>query len=141
MGISKFILFIVVNLLYVFSQLYQIARLGSDDAEADFSSRFSKPGLYNCRDLYNLVLVDTVDSLDPLTQTVIADLAGEDAPQIYALCGQGGRSTLRVLRNGLEVSEMAISELPGNPQNVWTVRRTVDGEFTFNYLKFAFCNF
>lgn len=111
-----------------FSQLYQIARLGTDDAEGSFSSRSKKSGLYNCRDLYNLVLVDSMDSLDPLTQTIVGDLAGEDAPQIYALCGRGGRSTLRVLRNGLEVSEMAISELPGNPQNVWTVRKTVDGK-------------
>uniref|UniRef100_A0AC34GZQ7 Splicing factor 3B subunit 3 n=1 Tax=Panagrolaimus sp. ES5 TaxID=591445 RepID=A0AC34GZQ7_9BILA len=120
-------------------QLYQIARLGADDAEGDFSSRSSKPGLYNCRDLYNLILVDTVDSLDPLTQTVIADLAGEDAPQIYALCGRGGRSTLRVLRNGLEVSEMAISELPGNPQNVWTVRKTVDDTY-HSYIVVSFAN-
>uniref|UniRef100_A0AC34R1C7 Splicing factor 3B subunit 3 n=1 Tax=Panagrolaimus sp. JU765 TaxID=591449 RepID=A0AC34R1C7_9BILA len=91
--------------------LYQIARLGTDDNESIFSACTS-PGLYDCRDLLNLVPVDSIDSLDPLIQTSVADWAGEDAPQIYALCGKGGRSTLRVLRNGLEVAEMAVSELP-----------------------------
>ena len=50
-------------------------------------------------------------------------MANEDTPQIYAACGRGPRSTLRVLRHGLEVSEMAVSELPGNPNAVWTVKR------------------
>ena len=33
----------------------------------------------------------------------IADLANEDTPQLYTVCGRGPRSTLRVLRHGLEV--------------------------------------
>ncbi|VDM81509.1 unnamed protein product [Strongylus vulgaris] len=33
----------------------------------------------------------------------IGDLAREDAPQVHALVDRGARSTLRVLRNGLEV--------------------------------------
>lgn len=33
----------------------------------------------------------------------IADLANEDTPQLYVACGRGPRSTLRVLRHGLEV--------------------------------------
>ena len=33
----------------------------------------------------------------------IADLANEDTPQMYTLCGRGPRSSLRVLRHGLEV--------------------------------------
>lgn len=43
-------------------------------------------------------------------------------------CGRGPRSSLRVLRHGLEVSEMAVSELPGNPNAVWTVKKRVDGQ-------------
>ncbi|KAE9554985.1 hypothetical protein FO519_001803 [Halicephalobus sp. NKZ332] len=118
--------------------LYQIARLGTDDNETVFSSG-STPGLYSCRDLLNLCAVDSIDSLDPLMQTEIADLAGEDAPQVYALCGKGGRSTLRVLRNGLEVAEMAVSELPGNPIAVWTVKKTVD-ETNHSYIIVSFAN-
>lgn len=55
-------------------------------------------------------------------------IAAEDTPQLYMACGRGSRSTLRVLRHGLEVSEMAVSELPGNPNAVWTVKRRADGK-------------
>lgn len=34
-------------------------------------------------------------------------------PQVLSLCGRGARSSLRVLRHGLAVSEMAVSPLPG----------------------------
>lgn len=55
-------------------------------------------------------------------------MANEDTPQFYAACGSGARSSLRVLRHGLEVAEMAVSELPGNPNAVWTVRKHADGK-------------
>lgn len=58
----------------------------------------------------------------------VADLAGEDTPQVYLACGRGPRSSLRALRHGLEVAEMAVSELPGSPNAVWTVRRHKDGK-------------
>lgn len=45
----------------------------------------------------------------------IADLANEDTPQLYTLCGRGPRSTLRVLRHGLEVRiEFFLSALHKN---------------------------
>ncbi|KAF3854455.1 hypothetical protein F7725_022510 [Dissostichus mawsoni] len=69
----------------------------------------------------------------------IADLANEDTPQLYVACGRGPRSTLRVLRHGLEVSEMAVSELPGNPNAVWTVRKHVEDEFDA-YIIVSFVN-
>ena len=50
-----------------------------------------------------------------------ADLAGEESQQLYALCGRGTRSTLRVLRHGLAVSEVAANDMPGNPMAVWTI--------------------
>lgn len=56
--------------------------------------------------------------------------AAEDTPQLYMACGRGSRSTLRVLRHGLEVSEMAVSELPGSPNAVWTVKRRADGKIS-----------
>ena len=91
------------------------------------------------RPLRNLVLVDELESLSPILHTQIADLANEDTPQIYAACGRGPRSTLRVLRHGLEVSEMAVSELPGNPNAVWTVRKRFDDEFDA-YIIVSFVN-
>lgn len=65
----------------------------------------------------------------PFNWPFVFRAANEDTPQLYALCGRGPRSSLRVLRHGLEVSEMAVSELPGNPNAVWTVRKRADGKF------------
>ena len=47
---------------------------------------------------------------------------------MYALCGCGPRSSLRVLRPGLKVTEMAVPELPGNPNAVWTVEMSASGK-------------
>ena len=45
------------------------------------------------------------------------------SPSLVSICGRSARSTLRVLSHGLAVSEMAVSELPGNPNAVWTVKK------------------
>uniref|UniRef100_A0A914WK62 Splicing factor 3b subunit 3 n=1 Tax=Plectus sambesii TaxID=2011161 RepID=A0A914WK62_9BILA len=113
--------------------LYQIARLGDDDDEPEFSSRMpleeGETFFFAPRPLQNLSLVDELESLAPVLASHVGDLANEDAPQIYAACGRGPRSSVKVLRHGLEVTEMAVSELPGNPNAVWTVRRSVDDEY------------
>ena len=72
--------------------------------------------------------MDELESLSPLIDAKVLNLTDEDTPQIYALCGRGSRSTFRILRHGLEVSELAVSELPGNPNAVWTVRGSVQGK-------------
>ena len=62
-------------------------------------------------------------TLDPKWAAAqVANLLGEEIPQIYALCGRTSRASLRVLRPGLAVAEMAVSPLPGAPAGVWTVR-------------------
>ncbi|XP_026279022.1 splicing factor 3B subunit 3 [Frankliniella occidentalis] len=123
--------------------LYQIAHLGDDDDEPEFSSAMpleeGDTFFFAPRALRNLVMVDELDSLSPILACQVADLANEDTPQLYMLCGRGPRSTLRVLRHGLEVSEMAKSELPGNPSAVWTVKRRADEEFDA-YIIVSFVN-
>jgi splicing factor 3B subunit 3 len=118
------------------SYLYQITQLGDADDEPEFSSseRLEEEDTFFFlpRKLKNLILVDEMDSLSPITACHIADLANEDTPQLYVTCGRGPRSTLRILRHGLEVTEMAVSELPGNPNAVWTVRRRADGKLKCN---------
>ncbi|CAG2056899.1 unnamed protein product [Timema podura] len=143
------------------SYLYQIAHLGDDDDEPEFSSAMpleeGDTFFFAPRPLRNLVLVDELDSLSPILACQVADLAlkfskfrcdltlhspltaNEDTPQLYMLCGRGPRSTVRVLRHGLEVSEMAVSELPGNPNAVWTVKRRADEEFDA-YIIVSFVN-
>lgn len=87
--------------------LYQIAHLGDDDDEPEFSSAMpleeDETFFFEARALKNLVLVDELDSLSPIISCQIADLADEDTPQLYVACGRGPRSTMRVLRHGLEV--------------------------------------
>uniref|UniRef100_A0A4W4G3D5 Splicing factor 3B subunit 3 n=1 Tax=Electrophorus electricus TaxID=8005 RepID=A0A4W4G3D5_ELEEL len=123
--------------------LYQIAHLGDDDDEPEFSSAMpleeGDTFFFQPRPLKNLVLVDEQENLSPIMSCQIADLANEDTPQLYVSCGRGPRSTLRVLRHGLEVSEMAVSELPGNPNAVWTVKRHVEDEFDA-YIIVSFVN-
>lgn len=74
------------------------------------------------RELRNLELADALESLCPMTDAKVLNLTDDDTPQIYALCGRGAGSSFRILRHGLEVSEIAVSELPGNPNAVWTTK-------------------
>lgn len=91
------------------------------------------------RPLKHLLLVDDVDSLSPIIDAKVLDLADEETPQIYALCGRGPRSTLRTLRHGLAVAEMAVSELPTNPGAVWTVRGSAKDD-SDKYIVVSFTN-
>ncbi|CAN0487851.1 unnamed protein product, partial [Scytosiphon promiscuus] len=69
--------------------------------------------------LKNLWGLDEVESLAPLTDMLVGDLAREDTPQMYTLCGRGNQSTLRILRHGLAVTELAENDLPGVPSAVF----------------------
>ncbi|KAH6948543.1 hypothetical protein HPB50_025039 [Hyalomma asiaticum] len=123
--------------------LYQIARLGEEDEEPEFSSAIpleeGDTFFFAPRALRNLLPVEELDSLSPAMGCTIADLANEDTPQLYVACGRGPRSCVRVLRHGLEVSEMAVSELPGNPNAVWTVKRKADEDYDA-YIIVSFVN-
>ena len=89
--------------------------------------------------LQNLALVDDIQSLAPLIDAVVDDFAGEESPQLVALCGRGHRSSMRVLRHGVSVTEMAVSELPSKAQAVWTVRSSVD-EASDKYIVVSLAN-
>ena len=94
------------------------------------------------RSLKNVSQIQDMKSLSPITSMHVADLTGEGTPQIYALCGRDSRSTLRILRHGLGVTEMAASQLPGRPTALWTVRTKVpEGESTLDrYIVISFIN-
>jgi len=123
--------------------LYQIANLGTDDGEPEFSSAMQLPEgekfLFTPRSLKNLILVDELESLSPIMHSFVGDLTNEDTSQLILGCGRGPRSSLKVLRHGLEVSEMAVSELPGSPSAVWTVKRNENDEFDA-YIIVSFVN-
>lgn len=63
----------------------------------------------------------------------------EETKQFLTLCGRGQRSSLRLLKHGLAVAEMADSPLPGNPNNIFTIRKNVADEYD-SYIVVSFLN-
>ncbi|OIW33484.1 Pre-mRNA-splicing factor rse-1 [Coniochaeta ligniaria NRRL 30616] len=126
---------------------YQFEKLGDDDEEAEFSSDdfptdprgFYTPVYFYPRPLENLALVESINSMNPLVDCKVANLTGEDAPQIYSVCGNGARSTFRMLKHGLEVNEIVASELPGTPSAVWTTKLTSEDPYDV-YIVLTFTN-
>ncbi|KAK4163512.1 Pre-mRNA-splicing factor rse1 [Cladorrhinum sp. PSN259] len=126
---------------------YQFEKLGDDDEELEFTSdefptdprAVYKPVYFKPRPMENLVLVESIDSMNPQVDCKIANLTGEDAPQIYSVCGNRARSTFRMLKHGLEVSEIVASELPGTPHAVWTTKLTKYDDYDA-YIVLSFTN-
>ncbi|KAL3472155.1 CPSF A subunit region-domain-containing protein [Aspergillus californicus] len=116
---------------------YQFEKLGDDDEEIEFSSDdFSpdptvpyEPIFFHPRGAENLNLVESIDSLNPLIDSKVANVTDDDAPQIFTVSGTGARSTFRTLKHGLEVSEIVESELPSVPSAVWTTKLTREDEY------------
>ncbi|GAA5860506.1 hypothetical protein JCM3774_006190 [Rhodotorula dairenensis] len=130
-------------------RLYQFEKLGDDDNETEFSSTdydncgagsdLLPPALFRPRALENLAVADELESLAPILDAKVANYLGEDTPQVYAACGRGARSTVRILRQGLEVMEAVSSELPGAPIAVWTTKLKRDDTYDA-YIVLSFVN-
>ena len=81
--------------------------------------KFTPSSLKNLRKVY------TMDNPSPTTGVLVGELAGNEvSPQIYTLAGSGPRSSLRILRHGASVTELAVSELPGVPGGIFTIQRS-----------------
>ncbi|KAL8162187.1 hypothetical protein V2J09_013676 [Rumex salicifolius] len=125
--------------------LYQFQAIGDDpDIEASSATLMEtdegfQPVFFQPRGLKNLVRIDQVESLMPILDLKVLNMFEEETPQVFALCGRGPRSSLRILRPGLAVSEMAVSKLPGVPSAVWTVKKNVNDEFDA-YIVVSFAN-
>ncbi|CAI5702384.1 hypothetical protein KXD40_005240 [Peronospora effusa] len=107
--------------------LFQFLSIGEGDDTAKCSSLAMDPtevSTFTLRKLKNLALASFMPSLSPVTQLLVDDLANEQTPQMYALCGNGNRSSLRVLRHGLPITEMAASALPGVAKAVWCLKES-----------------
>lgn len=125
--------------------LYQFRAIGDgDDVEASSATLMEteegfQPLFFQPRGLKNLVRIDQIESLMSIMDMRVANLFEEETPQIFTLCGRGPRSSLRILRPGLAISEMAVSQLPGVPNAVWTVKKNVNDEFDA-YIVVSFAN-
>lgn len=126
---------------------YQFEKLGDDDEELEFYSddfpadpkAAYEPVYFHPRPTENLALVESIPAMNPLLDCKVANLTGEDAPQIYTICGNGPRSSFRMLKHGLEVNEIVASELPGIPSAVWTLKLNRSEQYDA-YIVLSFTN-
>ena len=126
---------------------YQFEKLGDDDSEPEFTSKsYSSeltepcdPAYFYPRPVENVNLVESIDTMNPMTDCKVTNLTGEDAPQIYSICGTGARSAFKTIRHGLDVSEIVESELPSVPSAVWTTKIKHDDEYDA-YIVLSFSN-
>ncbi|XP_020089969.1 splicing factor 3B subunit 3-like [Ananas comosus] len=125
--------------------LYQFKAIGDgEDVESSSATLMEteegfQPVFFQPRPLRNLLKIEHMESLMPIMDMRVVNLFEEETPQIFTLCGRGPRSSLRILRPGLAVSEMAVSQLPGIPNAVWTVKKNVNDEFDA-YIVVSFAN-
>ncbi|KAI8338787.1 CPSF A subunit region-domain-containing protein [Choanephora cucurbitarum] len=128
---------------------YFFESLGDDDDDPEISSadymeaeaeQEERPLVYfKPRPLKNLSLVDELNSMAPLMNSKVLNLADEETPRIYSICGKGSQSTFRILNQGVEASELAVSELPGNPSAVWTTKLKQEDAY-HAYIVVSFAN-
>ena len=123
--------------------LYQFAALGDGASVESVAERGARPAAaapaFAPTPLTNLVPIDELDSLAPMIDARVANLLREEVPQLYAACGRGPGSTLRLLRPGAAVTDMAASPLPGAPTGVWTLRKGADSPLDA-YIVASFAN-
>mmetsp|Transcript_17228 Transcript_17228/g.41993 ORF Transcript_17228/g.41993 Transcript_17228/m.41993 type:complete len:1288 (+) Transcript_17228:257-4120(+) len=116
--------------------LYQFERIELPDAPTNASSQITVNNIADWNTemavtsaktfapttLKNLRKVYTLDSPTPTTGVLVGELAGNEvSPQIYTLAGKGPSASLRILRHGASVTELAVSELPGIPGGIFTI--------------------
>ncbi|KAJ3364964.1 Splicing factor 3B subunit 3 [Allomyces javanicus] len=106
--------------------LFRIEDLGdSDDEQPEYTSDECIDGsfvYFKPRPLRNLAQVHAVDAPHPLIDAKVLNLANEETPQIYALCGRGAQSTFRIMRPGLDMAEIAVTDVPDKPTAIWTTK-------------------
>jgi splicing factor 3B subunit 3 len=95
--------------------------------------------LFNPREMKNLLLCDEIFSLGCVTDFVVNDLSNEGNMKIYALCGKSSRSTLRVIKQGLSITDIANTILPGKPLAIWSMKGAIKDSYD-KYIIVSFSN-
>jgi splicing factor 3B subunit 3 len=120
--------------------LYQLLELGDQTNDPVFDSlQFPNdplatynPPFFRPRPLVNLSVMEGAEynlaSLNPIMDMEVANPGLLDAPQIYTVNGESGRSTFRTTKNALNVIDLVESELPLEPTGVWTTKLHADDE-------------
>lgn len=113
----------------MFSYLYNIQSLEETDNIVSSYSTMNEFVYFNPKALKNLLEVDELPSLSCITDLHVEDLVNEGTPQIYSLCGRGNRSSLRILKPGLTVSELVMETLQSNPTAIWTIKGSLEDKY------------
>ena len=113
--------------------LYQFERIDLPNAPTNKSDdTIAATFVPTC--LKNLRKVATLDNPSPTTGVLVGELAGNEvSPQIYTLAGKGPTSSLRILRHGASVTELAVSDLPGVPGGIFTIQNIIADEKSDSY--------
>eukprot|EP00238_Polyblepharides_amylifera_P001957 CAMPEP_0196584476 /NCGR_PEP_ID=MMETSP1081-20130531/47156_1 /TAXON_ID=36882 /ORGANISM="Pyramimonas amylifera, Strain CCMP720" /LENGTH=1211 /DNA_ID=CAMNT_0041905687 /DNA_START=221 /DNA_END=3856 /DNA_ORIENTATION=- len=126
--------------------LYQFQGIGDGEDDVESSSltlmeteEGFQPVFFEPRPLRNLTPIDDMPSISPVMDLQAASVGAEETPALLAACGRGPRSSLRVLRQGVSLTEMAVSPLPGHPSAVWTVRTSTSSNYDA-YIVVSFAN-
>ena len=99
------------------SKLQPVPKQGLTTAHAVLLAKSFTPTM-----LQNLIRIYSLDNPSPTTGLLVGELASNEvSPQIYTLAGRGPTSSLRILRHGASVTELAVSELPGIPGGIFTI--------------------
>lgn len=104
-------------------QLFQVSDLGENEpVKVRATDSTTESMHFSPRKLSNLVLIDSMDSLSPIVDLQPCFMSGEQTPRLYAACGASTRSSFKIVRQGMALSELAVSSLPGVPKAVSTVK-------------------
>ena len=111
--------------------LYQFHSMGDEDQEMLEIADDGETPLFRPHHLKNLIPVDRLDNLAPLIDSGVTEVAASEGggQQIYTLSGANHGATMRLVKHGLAVSEMAVSPLEAVPNGVWTVKTNVNDPF------------
>ena len=123
--VANAITFLQPSLLFIAAEagnhmLYQFNQ--SKDEEMELSDDTS----ITPRPLANLKLIEELQSLTPILSLQVMDATKETSPQIITTSGTSASSSLRILRHGLEVNEIAMTSLPSSATSIWSIKKTAN---------------
>jgi splicing factor 3B subunit 3 len=110
----------------IFSYVYNIQSFGEDEHVLNYST-MKEAVLFNPRGLKYMSECDQVDSLGCVTDFVV-DYNDSENVQIYSISGRSSRSSLRVLKHGLSVTNLNDMEL-ANPIAVWSLKDNISDQY------------
>ena len=112
--------------LYAVMDLGQGSQAFSSDEFPEGAKRSEMQAIFDIPSLQtNVELQWKFDKTNPIISSAVAPLVRGEPPQILAACGTAARSSLKMIKHGLEVYEMSRGELSGGsgvPSGLWVTK-------------------